>query len=155
MAEWRLSTRRCSLAPSLDLSLSFSSARARKSPTTSGEFTLLEPARSEGCRPYTGNSLTSLKYCYQHEGHCFRASRPAPLANRPINHLEKPPGTANCVLFVRTAQEAQFLRTRFAANRSCVDSHLEGYAYTIVTSARVAPKILLYYIDFYIFKNLL
>jgi len=116
----------CRLAVTLSHPLSISSsffracARARN-PTTSGVYTLLESTRSEGCRPYTRNSLTSLKYCHQHEDHCFRASLLVP-SNRPINHLEKPPpGTADCILFVQATQEAQFLRTRFAASRSCVD----------------------------------
>lgn len=124
------------LSQFLPLSLSLSLARAQKSSTTSGAFTLLESGEERGmCRSFTGNSLTSLKYCHQHEDHCFRASLPAP-ANRPINHLEKPPpGTANCILFVHAAQEAQFLRIRFAANRLCVDSHLEEYASAITTSA--------------------
>lgn len=83
-----------------------------------------------GRRSYTGNSLTSLKYCRQHEGHCFRA-RPASVAlNRPINHLGALSGNSDCVLFVREGRARSAIPANSSprrADRAPIGSTLEGY----------------------------
>lgn len=125
------------LSQSLPLSFLLFRARAQKFYHLRSVYA---PGNQRGARDavYTENSLTSLKYCHQHEDHCFRASLPAP-ANRPINHLDSSGNSQLhplCTSRARSAIPANSLHGEQIVRRY---SHLEEYIRD--RHQRAAPEI--------------